>query len=251
MLEGKVAFVTGAARNKGNGRAIALKLAGKGADVAVGDILYEDAQNVAEEIRKLGRNAFAVNMDLSKYDDIAEGFAETEQALGPVDILVNNAAMMTNAASVPKMKPEAWQKEIAINLSGAFFCVQQVFEGMRQRKWGRIINISSLAGMLGGFGQAGYSATKAGLIGLTKTLAVEGARKGITANVITLGMIGTNAVDDLPEKIREGIKHKIPMGRLGLPEEVASLVAFLSSDEADYITGANMILSGGADLGGA
>lgn len=251
MLKGKIAFVTGAARNKGNGRAIALKLAQKGADVVVGDILYGEAQSVADEISNLGRKSLAINLDLSNYDNIVKGFERTKQELGSVDILVNNAAIMTNAASIRKMKPDAWEREIAVNLTGAFFCVQQVFNDMLQKGWGRIINISSLAAILGGFGQCSYSASKAGLIGLTKTIAIEGARKGVTANVITLGMIGTNAVEDLPDEIREAIRKKIPVGRLGFPEDVANLAAFLASDEANYITGANMILSGGAELGGA
>lgn len=248
VLEGKVCFVSGAARGRGNGRAIGLKLAEKGANVAVGDIRYEEAKSVADEIRKLGRKAVAIKMDVSIYGEVAAGFDEIRKQLGDVDILVNNAAIMTNQATISAMKKEAWEKEIAVNLSGAFFCVKQVFDRMAEKKWGRIINISSVAGAMGGFGQCGYSASKAGLIGLTKTIALEGARFGITANGITLGVIGTDAFYDLPEKIRDRIVKKVALGSPGSPEDVAAIVAFLASDEARYITGANMMLTGGLDL---
>lgn len=248
MFKEKVCFVSGAARGRGNGRAIALKLAEKGANVAVGDILYEEAQGVADEIRAVGCKSLAVKMDVSNYDEVKAGFDEIKKELGSVDILVNNAAIMTNIATISAMKREAWEKEIAVNLSGAFFCLKQVFDSMAEKKWGRIINISSVAGTMGGFGQCSYSASKAGLIGLTKTIALEGARFGITANAITLGIIGTDAFYDLPEKAREGIIKRVPIRREGSPEDVASMVAFLASDEAKYITGANIMLSGGLDL---
>lgn len=141
MLKGKVCFVSGAARGRGNGRAIALKMAQKGADVATGDILYEEAQSVANEIKALGNKALAVKMDLSNYADVKAGFEQVRKELGPVDILVNNAAVMTNIATISAMKKEAWDKEIAVNLSGAFYCVKQVFDDMAEKKWGRIINI--------------------------------------------------------------------------------------------------------------
>ncbi len=248
MFKEKVCFVSGAAKGRGNGRAIALKLAEKGANVTVGDILYEEAQGVADEIRAMGCKSLAVKMDVSNYDEVKAGFDEIKKELGSVDILVNNAAIMTNIATISAMKREAWEKEIAVNLSGAFFCLKQVFDSMAEKKWGRIINISSVAGTMGGFGQCSYSASKAGLIGLTKTIALEGARLGITANAITLGIIGTDAFYDLPEKAREGIIKRVPIRREGSPEDVASMVAFLASDEAKYITGANVMLSGGLDL---
>ena len=245
---GRVGFVTGAARGRGNGRAIALKLAKTGVDVATGDILYEEAQIVAEEIKALGCRSLAVKMDVSEYEQVKEGFKRIEKELGSVDILVNNAAVMTNQATLSAMKKEAWEKEIAVNLSGAFFCVKQVFDKMTEKKWGRIINISSIAGAMGGFGQCSYSASKAGLIGLTKTIALEGARFGITANAITLGVIGTDAFYDLPEKIRDRVVKKVALGSEGSPEDVAAMAAFLASDEAKYVTGANVMLTGGLDL---
>ncbi len=248
MLKGKVCFVSGAARGRGNGRSIALRLAEKGADLAVADIRYEEVKSVADEIKNLGRRAIAIRMDVSIYDEVAAGFDQIKKELGDVDILVNNAAIMTNFATISNMKKEAWTKEIAVNLTGAFYCVKQVFDTMVAKKWGRIINISSVAGALGGYGQCSYSASKAGLIGLTKTIALEGARFGITANAITLGIIGTDAFYDLAEKARASIINRVPMRKEGSPEDVASMVAFLASDEANYINGSNVMVTGGLDL---
>ena len=247
-MEEKICFVSGAARGRGNGRSIALRLAKKGADVAVADIRYEEAKSVADEIKNLGRKAIAIRMDVSIYDEVTAGFDQIKKELGDVDILVNNAAIMTNFATISNMKKEAWTKEIAVNLTGAFYCVKQVFDTMVAKKWGRIINISSVAGTLGGYGQSSYSASKAGLIGLTKTIALEGARFGITANAVTLGIIGTDAFYDLAEKARTSIINRVPMRKEGSPEDVASMVAFLASDEAKYINGANVMLTGGLDL---
>jgi 3-oxoacyl-[acyl-carrier protein] reductase len=248
MLNGKVCFVSGAARGRSNGRSIALKLAEKGADVAVGDIRYEEAQAVANEIRSMGRNSIAVDMDLSNYDQVETALKKVKEGLGAIDILVNNAAIMTNIATISKMKREAWEKEITVNLSGAFYCVKQVFDSMCEKGWGRIINITSVAGVMGGYGQCSYSASKAGLIGLTKTIALEGARSGVTSNVITLGVIGTDAFYDLPEAARGRITKRVALQKEGHPDNVASMVAFLASDEAQYITGANMMITGGLDL---
>jgi len=247
-MPNKVSFVTGAARGRGNGRAIALALAEKGSDVAVADIRHEEAQAVAEEIAALGRRALALKMDLSDYDQVVEAFAQAKAELGPIDILVNNAAVMTNMATISTMPREAWDNEIAVNLSGAFYCVKQVFDDMAERKWGRIINIASLAGTMGGFGQASYSSSKAGLIGLAKTIALEGARLGVTANAVTLGVIGTDSYLALPEKVRDKIGQRVPVKREGSPQEVAAVVAFLASEEAAYVTGANFVVSGGLDL---
>jgi len=248
MLTDKICFVSGAARGRGNGRSIAVKLAKQGAHVAVGDIRYEEAQAVAEEIKALGRKSMAVHMDLSNYDQVEKSFKQITEEIGSVDILVNNAAIMTNMATISRMKKEAWDQEIAVNLSGAFYCVKQVLDNMAEKGWGRIINITSVAGVMGGFGQCSYSSSKAGLIGLTKTIALEGARSGITANAITLGVIGTDAFHDLPEKARENILKRVALRKEGEPDDVASLVAYLASDEAKYITGANMMLTGGLDL---
>jgi 3-oxoacyl-[acyl-carrier protein] reductase len=248
MLNEKVCFVTGAARGKSNGRSIAIKLASQGAHVAVGDILHEEAQAVSDEIKAFGRKSMAVHMDLSNYDQVKECFNRVSEEIGNVDILVNNAAIMTNMATISEMKREAWEKEIAVNLSGAFYCVKQTFDAMAEKGWGRIINITSIAGVLGGFGQCSYSSSKAGLIGLTKTIALEGARFGITANAITLGIIGTDSFYDLPDKIRDKILKRVAIRSEGDPEDVASMVSFLVSDDAKYVTGANIMLTGGLDL---
>ena len=248
MLDGKVSVITGAARGRGNGRAIAMKLASQGAHVAVGDIRYEEARAVADEIKALGCKSIAVQMDLSNYDQIKKGFEKISEEIGSVDILINNAAIMTNMATISAMKIEAWEQEIAVNLSGAFYCVKQVFDTMADNGWGRIVNITSIAGVMGGYGQCSYSSSKAGLIGLTKTIALEGARLGITANAITLGVIGTDAFYDLPEKIRDKILKRVALRKEGDPCDVASMVSFLVSDEAKYVTGANMMLTGGLDL---
>jgi 3-oxoacyl-[acyl-carrier protein] reductase len=196
----------------------------------------------------MGCQSIALNLDLSDYDQVEAAFKKIKDKLGPVDVLVNNAAIMTNMATITAMKPEAWEKEIAVNLSGAFYCTKQVFDDMVEKKWGRIINIASVAGVMGGFGQCSYSSSKAGLIGLTKTTALEGARFGITANVLTLGVIGTEAFDDLPEKVQEKIISRVAMRKVGRAADVASMVGFLASDEAQYITGANIRLTGGLDL---
>lgn len=248
MLEGKISFVTGAARGRGIGRAIALKLAEKGADIAVADIRYEEAKSVADEIKKFGRKSIAVKMDVSIYDEVKKVFDQVKRELGDIDILVNNAAIMTNFATISNMQIEAWNKEIAVNLTGAFYCVKQVFDTMVAKNWGRIINISSVAGVLGGYGQCSYSASKAGLIGFTKTIALEGARFGITANAVTLGIIGTDAFYDLSEKVRTSIINRVPMRKEGSPEDVANMVAFLASEEAKYLNGASIMITGGLEL---
>lgn len=248
MSKNKVCFVSGAARGKGNGRAIALSLSEKGYDVAVGDILYEEAKSVSNEIISKGCKSCAVKIDLSDYESVKEGFDTITQKLGPVDILINNAAIMTNMNNISKMPIQAWDNEIKVNLSGAFYCVKQVLPSMIENKWGRIINISSVAGTMGGYGQCSYSSSKAGLIGLTKTIALEGAAFGVTSNVITLGVFGTNAFDDLNEKAKEKILKRVALKKEGDPKDVAALVNFLSSDDAKYITGANIMLTGGLDL---
>lgn len=247
-LKGRLAFVSGAARGRGNGRAIALSLAREGVDVVTADIRSEEAQAVAEEVRALGRKAMALTMDIGVYEQVAEGFSKIAKELGNVDVLVNNAAIMTNIATLSKMDQKAWDQEIRVNLSGAFYCIQQVFDTMVDKGWGRIINISSVAAMMGGYGQAAYAASKAGLVGLTKTVALEGARSGITANAITLGVIGTDAFYEIPDSVQDRVKKRVAMAREGSPKDVAEMVAFLASDKAQYITGANIMLTGGLDL---
>lgn len=245
-LQGKVALITGAAR--GLGRETAVILAKKGVNVAIPDVLFEQAQATSEEIKALGRKSIALKMDVSDYAQVEEGFSRVVAELGPIDILVNNAAITTNVATISKMEKKNWDREISINLSGVFYCIKQVLDSMAQRRWGRIINISSVAGILGGFGQCGYASCKAGVIGLAKTVAIEGARVGITCNVVAPGLIKTDAYYAVPEKMRERIEKRIALGIPGEPMDVAEAIAFLCSEEAKYITGQVLMLGGGIDL---
>src|SRR3954447_13029144 len=213
-LTGRVAFVSGGSR--GLGRADALTLARAGADVVVADLLVESelseetdrygalatvarqqglvhTEETVEEIRKLGRRALAVRCDVTSREEVDAAVARTVEELGSVDILVNNAGTLDHVGQFPNQAPELWERDLRVNLTGAFNCAQAVWPHMRERGWGRIVNMSSVAGTLGGFGQACYSTTKSGLIGLTKTLAMEGARHGITCNAIVPGVIGTEA----------------------------------------------------------
>jgi len=246
-LKGKVAVVTGAARQRGNGRAIALALAEEGADIACADIDAESAGAVAEEIRGMGRRSVAVKVDQSDPKQVKSAVARIVQELGPVDILVNNAAV-PSLGLVSKEQRPPWERVISIDLSGPYYWIREVFDSMAERKWGRIINISSLAGELGGFGQCSYSASKGALISLAKTAALEGARAGITANTVTLGTIATDMFDMIRPDMQERLIKATPMRKPGEPQDVANIVAFLASDRAKFITGANIIADGGFSL---
>lgn len=243
-LDGKIAVVTGGAR--GIGRAIALALAELGADVAVGDV--RDPGATAERVRATGRQGLPVVFDVGDKSAVAEAFKQIAAELGAVDILCNNAGISTNVGTVVAMPEEKWDWEIGVNLSGAFYCAKQVLPGMVQKKWGRIVCTSSLAGVIGGYGQASYAASKAGLLGLVKTLALEHARDGITANAVLPGLIGSDAVKAMPERVTERIKATIPHKTLGEPEDVANVVAFLCTDRARYMNGAEVHVSAGAEL---
>jgi len=248
-LEGKVAFVSGASRPRGNGRAIALTLARMGADVAVtGKAHLEGAMSVAEEIREMGRKSIAVRMDVSDYDDVKKGFAQIKQELGAVSILINNAALMGHNIPIYKTTVEEWDNEVKICLNSAFYCIKEVWADMCASKWGRIVNISSVAGLIGGYGQTSYGAAKAGLISLAKSCALEGARFNITANVVLVGLANTDATLELPEAVRERVEKKTVWGRPAEPQDIANAVAYLVSDEAQYMTGAIMNMLGGLDL---
>jgi len=201
ILKDKTALVTGAAR--GIGKAIALTLVREGADVAVTDINQAGIREVAQEAAKMGRKSAHVVLDVSDVDSVRNGFAEAKKRLGPIDILVNNAGITTNVATVVRMTEDNWNRELAINLSGVFFCTKQVLPDMVARKWGRIINISSGAGTMGGFGQCSYSASKAGMLGFTKVVALEHAKDNITSNVLVLGLVRTDAYTAIREDMRE------------------------------------------------
>jgi 3-oxoacyl-[acyl-carrier protein] reductase len=245
LLEERVAFVTGAAR--GLGKVLANALADEGARVAVADVL-EEVELTANELREKGYRSVAIKMDVSDYSVVEKGFAQAVERLGPVDILVNNAAITNNMALALKMDKTNWDREISVNLSGAFYCIKQVLTSMMDRKWGRIINIISGAGLHGGFGQCSYSSSKAGLVGLTRSIALETARHGITSNCVTPGLMPTPAFFGLDEKVRERLIRTIPSRQLCEPEYVANVVVFLASDKASYITGAIYDATGGEEL---
>lgn len=247
-LRGKTALVTGGSR--GIGKAIALALASRGADVGLTCFTgCKFAEDVRGQIRDLGRKAEYFAHDVGDTNEIANLAAEVSDVLGGVDILVNNAGI-TRDRSFKKMTQEIWDSVLAVDLTGVFAVTKQFIDGMAERGWGRVINISSIVGEIGNFGQANYAAAKAGVIGLTKTLAREYARKGVTVNAIAPGFIRTRMLQDVPEKALEAVIGMTPVGRLGEPAEVAAGVAFLASPAASYITGHVLDINGGMAMGG-
>jgi len=246
-LEGKIAFVTGASRPLGNGKAIALALARLGADVAVSGWSHiEGAQAVADEIKSMGRRAVALKMDASNYEDVQRGFAAIKKELGPVSIMVNNAALMNHNVTIAKTTIEEWDYEVKLCLNSAFYCIKEAWADMCANNWGRIVNITSVAGVLGGFGQTSYGSAKAGLISMAKSVALEGARFNITANCVLIGISTTDAYGKLPEPVREKVEKKTAIGRAATPQEIADAVAFSVSNA--YMTGAIVNMLGGLDL---
>ena len=239
----KVALVTGGTR--GIGRAISERLKADGFDVAANFAGNEEAARQCEA--DLGVKCY--KFDVASYEATGEALKQIESDLGPVDVVVNNAGI-TRDAPFHKMTLEQRNEVINTDLTSAFNVTRQVWDGMRERGWGRIINISSINGQKGQFGQANYSAAKAGLIGFTKALAQEGAKKGITVNVVAPGYIDTEMVRAVPEKVLESIISTIPVGRLGKAEEIASMCSYLSSDEAGFITGATMTVNGAQYIAG-
>ncbi len=234
----RIALVTGGTR--GIGAAISKRLSDDGCKVAAN---YAGNDEAAEKF-SAETGISTLKWSVADYDACAEGIKKVEAELGPIDILVNNAGI-TRDAMFHRMTPEKWRQVIDTNLSGAFNMTHPVWSGMRERGFGRIISISSVNGQKGQMGQANYSAAKAGELGFTKALAQEGAFKGITVNAVCPGYIATEMVMAVDEKIRDSIIKQIPVGRLGLPEEIARCVSFLASDEAGYITGSTLSANGG------
>lgn len=244
-LTNRIALVSGAAR--GIGRAIALRLARDGADVGLID-LSPAIEETAQLVRALGRRAAVAQADIADAAQVRTAVARIAQELGHIDLLVNNAGIVNNIATVEKMTDDAWEKEIGVNLTGAFNLVRATVGAMAESGYGRIVNISSVAARGGLARQVGYSATKAGLLGLTHTVALEYARKGVTCNAVLPGMVETENVKAMPAEIREAAMAGTPVRRFGEPEEIAALVAFLCGPEAGYITGAEIDISGGGHL---
>jgi len=270
-LSGRVALVTGGSR--GLGRVDALTLARAGADIVIADILLESdagadaeaerygplaqaaqaqglvyTEQTVEEIRGLGRRAVAVKCDVTVREQVDETVAEAVEQLGAVDILVANAATLDHVARIEEQSPGLWERDLRVNLTGVFNCAQAVWPGMVAGGWGRVVTMASVAGTLGGFGQASYATTKAGVLGLTKTLALEGARHGITANAIVPGVIGTEAFAFGNPEMNERMIRRTALRRAGEPQDVANAIAFLCSDLASYVTGVALEVSGGIEL---
>ena len=242
-LKGHVALVTGGSR--GIGRGIALRLASEGVKVGVNyNTGAAQAHEVVEEITSGGGEAIAIQADISKQSQVTDMFRTILERWERIDILVNNAGIRKDRLLM-RMTTEEWDSAINVNLKGAYFCTKAALPQMARQRRGRIINMSSVVGVAGNPGQANYSASKAGLIGLTKTVAKEMARRNITANALAPGYIITSMVEELSENLRSQVLARVPMGRLGTPEDIAGLVAFLCSDEASYITGQVIRVDGG------
>jgi len=260
-LEGKVAFVTGGAR--GIGRGIALALAEAGADVAIADLHpapFEGEQyyrlkkrvsgsdedtRTTEAIQDLERRSLELELDVADADAVKHAVDRCEAELGPIDILVNNAGIVNNIAPIATMDPEAWEHEVRVNLTGAFHCVRAAAPRMASRGWGRVVNIASIAARSPSLGQPAYAASKAGVVAFTQSVAQEFGRGGVTANAVLPGLIATPLVLSMPDKIRESIAAQTPVGRVGEPAEIGSLVAYLSSPAAAFVTATAIPCDGG------
>lgn len=268
-LAGKVALITGSSR--GLGRADALALARAGADIVITDILLESdvdegalqssivgqalrkegvvyAEQTAAEIRQLGRRAAVYKMDVTDREQVSRVVTRAIKEFEHIDILVNNAAMLDHVGTIENQNEALWERDLRINLTGTYNCAKAVWPYMKEQRWGRIVNMASVAGTMGGFGQASYSSTKAGIIGLTKSLALEGARYRITSNAIVPGIIGTEAWKMGNPRMNERMIARTAFRRPGEPEDIAHAVVFLASEEAKYITGIELYVSGGIEL---
>ncbi|HLS22598.1 MAG TPA: glucose 1-dehydrogenase [Pseudogracilibacillus sp.] len=271
LLEGKVALVTGASR--GIGRIDALTLAEAGADVVVTDILLEtDEQSgevaqeygpmaqvmqstdviytnkTSEEIKAMGRRSAAYKMDVTNKEEVNEVIKKVVEEFGKIDILINNAGTLDHVSQIEDQNDDFWERDLKVNLTGAYNCTKAVWPYMREQKRGAIINMASVAGTLGGFGQASYSTTKGGLLSFTKSMALEGARHNINVNAIIPGVIKTEASDLINPEMSERMINRTAFKRPGKPEDIANAITFLVSDKASYITGVGLYVSGGIEL---
>ncbi len=247
-IEGKVALVTGGSHGLGITHCLALARAGCHVAV-IGYTHMEKAREVAAEIIAMGRKALAIKMDVADYDQVQTGIKLVEEKLGSIEILINNAATgIVRAVVTARTKVQDWARDLSVNLTGPFNTIRCVLPSMMERGWGRIINISSIAGSIGGAGQCSYAATKAGLIGLTKTVALEAARKGVTCNALVLGVIDGGAFHEVAPEFQERIIKTLAMRRPGTPQELSNVLVFLASEESSYVTGEAIEVSGGASL---
>lgn len=241
-LKGKCALVTGAAQ--GIGKAIAIALAKAGADIVVSDINLELANQTAEEIKGLGVRTLAIKTNVADLCDVEQGVSLAVAGMGKIDILVNNAGI-TKDGLLLRMKKEDWDAVLAVNLTGVFNCTKVISALMMKQRSGKIINIASIVGEMGNFGQANYAASKGGVIAFTKTMARELASRNITVNAVAPGFIATAMTDKLSEEVKKAMLAQIPLGKMGTPEDIAATVKFLSSPESDYITGQVLNVNGG------
>jgi 3-oxoacyl-[acyl-carrier protein] reductase len=241
-MQNRVALVTGASR--GIGKACAIALAEAGARVALAARDAGKLEEVAAEIRSRAREAYVVELDLARDESIKNAFALTAKEFGPIAILVNNAGITRDGLAL-RMKKDDWSAVLETNLTGAFRAIQQVLQGMMRERWGRIINITSIVGQSGNAGQSNYAAAKAGLIGLTKSMAQEMASRNVTVNAVSPGFIETDMTRGLSPEIKTKVLEAIPLKRMGTAEDVAGAVRFLASDEASYITGHVLAVNGG------
>jgi len=241
-LEGKSALITGGAQ--GIGKEIALTLANEGADIIISDINLELAKETAAEIEKLGRKSIAVGGNVAAFDDCKKMIEESVNAFGKLDILVNNAGI-TRDGLLMRMKDADWDLVLDVNLKGTFNCIKAVARQMSKQRYGKIVNIASVVGEMGNAGQANYSASKGGVIALTKTVAREFSSRSINVNAVAPGFIVTAMTDKLSDAVKDGLTSQIPLGKLGYPKDVANAVLFLSSEESSYITGQTISVNGG------
>ncbi len=241
-LSGKVAIVTGGAQ--GIGRAIAEVLAKHGADVAIADVDPARAQDAVAAVQQLGRRAMAVKVNVADAGETKSMVEQVIKELGKVDILVNNAGI-TRDGLLLRMREEDWNLVLQVNLTGTFNCTKAVLQPMTKQRYGRIVNIASIVGVMGNAGQANYAASKGAVIGFTKTVAREYATRNVTVNAVAPGFIDTAMTQGLPQEVKDALYKQIPLGRLGQPADVAEAVRFLASDEASYITGQVLHVNGG------